>query len=143
MGIINSQRGSTLRAEFYKMIQEDIEENELSNKATYFHYLVEQVIKTGRSVEISSKTANGTTHSIITCLKHAAKRHSRDQSRRQNDIIQDVVYHGTIISRDSRATSTKFKGFGLANGRKELVIHRLVGPAARILRQTGNNDGFT
>ena len=62
MGIIDSQRGSSLRAESYKVIQEDMEENELSNEATYFHCLVEQVIKTGRSVNSGSKTANGTTH---------------------------------------------------------------------------------
>ena len=62
MGIIDSQRGSTLRPESYTVIQEDMEENELSNEATYFHCLVEQVIKTGRSVNSGRKTANGTTH---------------------------------------------------------------------------------
>ena len=62
MGIIDSRYGSSLRAESYKVIQEDMEENDLSNEATYFHYLVEQVIKTGRSVSNGSKTANGTTH---------------------------------------------------------------------------------
>ena len=62
MGIIDSQRGSSLRAESNKVIQEDMEENELSNEATYFHCLVEQVIKTGRSVNSGSKTADGTIH---------------------------------------------------------------------------------
>lgn len=55
MDIIDSQRGSILRAESYKVDQEDMEENEVSNEATYFHCLVEQVIKTGRSVKSGSK----------------------------------------------------------------------------------------
>ena len=54
MGIIDSQRGSTLRAESYKAIQEDMKENDIANEATYFHCLVEQVIKTGRSVNSGS-----------------------------------------------------------------------------------------
>ena len=62
MEIIDSQRGSSLRPESYKQIQDDMEENELSNEATYFHCLVEQVIKTGRSVNSSSKTTNGNIH---------------------------------------------------------------------------------
>ena len=62
MEIIDSQRSSSLRLESYKMIQDDIEENKLFNEAIYFYYLVEQVIKTGRSINSSSKTANGNIH---------------------------------------------------------------------------------